>query len=501
MEPAVRVCLIDDDEEDFLITRDLLRASTEARFELTWVATYDAAVEALRSGRDDVYLVDYRLGAHNGLELIKAFATSRFPMIMLTGAAEREVDLEAMRSGAMDYLVKGQVDAAVLERAIRYAIARKRTEEALRRKDEFLSMLAHELRNPLAPIRTALHLLDVPEAGAETSRRAKDVVRRQVDTLVRLVDDLLDISRIMQRRIELRTEVCDVVEVARHAAATAEPVIDARGQWLNITAPADPVLVKADPVRLSQAIGNLLVNAAKHSDRPGEIRLHVGCEGGDLVIRVRDSGVGIDPDLLPRIFEPFERGERSLARPQDGLGLGLTLVKGIVELHRGTVSAFSAGRGTGSEFVIRIPAAVEHAATAEAPRAAAAYPRSRHVLVVDDNVDAAEMIGTALQLKGHQVHIAHDGFAAIDAARHHRPDVILLDIGLPGRDGYEVARMLRAEPQFANTKIVALTGYGQQEDQRRAKEAGMDQHLTKPVDPDVLDGVLDVLPAGEEPHR
>jgi signal transduction histidine kinase len=501
MEPAVRVCLIDDDEEDFLITRDLLRASTEARFELTWVAAYDAAVEALRSGRDDVYLVDYRLGADNGLELIKAFATSRFPMIMLTGAADRDVDLEAMRSGAMDYLVKGRVDAAVLERAIRYAIARKRTEEALRRKDEFLSMLAHELRNPLAPIRTALHLLDVPEAGAGTIRHAKEVLRRQVDTLVRLVDDLLDISRIMQRRIELRSEVCDVVEVARHAAATAEPVIDARGQRLNITASPDPVLVNADPVRLSQAVGNLLVNAAKHSDRAGEIRLHVQREGSDVVIRVRDSGAGIDPGLLPRVFEPFVQGDRSLARPDQGLGLGLTLVKGIVELHGGTVSAFSAGRGTGSEFVIRIPAAVDHAATTEAPRAAAVHRQSRHVLVVDDNVDAAELIGTTLQLKGHRVHMVHDGFAAIDAARHHRPDVILLDIGLPGRDGYEVARLLRAESQFAKTKIVALTGYGQQEDQRRAKEAGMDQHLTKPVDPEVLDGVLDILPEGEQRHR
>jgi len=493
MQPVIRVLLIEDDEEDYLLTRDLLLDSKDTKFHLDWVSSFSDAIEHLQRGNHDVYLIDYNLGPHDGLELLKRFATAPFPMIMLTGQDAREVDLAAMRSGAMDYLVKGQIDTALLERSIRYSIARKRTEEALRRKDEFLAMLAHELRNPLAPIRTALHLLEMPQIGSEGIQRAKDVMKRQVDHLVRLVDDLLDVSRIMQGRIELRKQPTDIVEVVKHAVETAHPTIDARGHHLNVTFPDEPVVVAADPTRLSQTICNLLMNAAKYTEKAGQIWITAEREDTDAVIRVRDSGVGIDPELLPHVFELFVQSERSLARSQGGLGIGLTLVKRLVELHGGNVTASSGGRGKGSEFVIRIPAVKEQPYSKDREGRRMAQRVSHRVLVVDDNVDAAECIGVMLEMKGHQVEVVHDGFAAVETAKRDKPDVILLDIGLPGRDGYEVAQILRADPDFADTKIIAVTGYGKDEDRRRTKAAGMDHHLTKPVDPDHLDQLLRVL--------
>jgi len=492
MRPVIRVLLIEDDEEDYLLTRDFLLASKDTKFHLDWISSFAEAPAALERADHDVCLIDYHLGPHDGLELLKRFATSPFPMIMLTGEDTREVDLEAMRSGAMDYLVKGQISSALLERSIRYSMARKRTEEALRRKDEFLAMLAHELRNPLAPIRTALHLLGMPQISAERARQANDVLNRQVDHLVRLVDDLLDVSRIMQGRIELRKQLTDLANVVKHAIETAQPTIDAQGHHLNVTSPDKPVLVEADPIRLSQAISNLLTNAAKYTEKAGQIWITAAREGNEAVIRVRDCGVGIDTELLPRIFDLFVQGERPLARSQGGLGIGLTLVKRLAELHEGTVTASSPGRGKGSEFVLRVPA-IDERASAQDYSEAETKRDSRHVLVVDDNVDAAECIGVMLELKGHQVKVVHDGFAAVDAAKREKPDVILLDIGLPGRDGYEVAQILRADPEFTKTKIIAVTGYGKDEDRRRSKAAGMDHHLTKPVDPDDLDQLMRVL--------
>ena len=487
MEAPIRVCLIEDDDDDYVVTRDLLQESCHTRFHLDRVSTYAAAVNALQRAEHDVYLIDYRLGAHNGLELLQQFAASSAPLIMLTGQNDRDVDLEAMRSGAMDYLVKGRTDAALLERSIRYSIARKRTEESLRHKDEFLAMLGHELRNPLAPIRTALHILDVPQAGQDAVQRAKNVLHRQVNHLVRLVDDLLDVSRIVLRRIELRKEPADLMEIVRHAADTAETVVEARGQKLEIHAPSEPVLVMADAIRVAQAITNLLVNAANHSERPGPIRLIVERDRGEVLIRVRDWGVGIPKDLLANVFDLFVQGRRSLARSQGGLGIGLTLVKGIVELHGGTVQAYSEGPGTGSEFVIRMPVKHDHPELRPVPVTQEPTARGRRrVLVVDDNIDAAEMIATMLQMTGHHVELAHDGFAAVEMAQRSKPDVILLDIGLPGRDGYEVARLLRLNPALSHTRIVAVTGYGQPDDQRRSKEAGIDAHLTKPVETEAL---------------
>jgi signal transduction histidine kinase len=490
MQPVIRVLLVEDDEEDYLLTRDLLLESKDTRFHLDWVSSYAEAVVALKRANHDVYLIDHNIGPHDGLELLKQFAASPLPMIMLTGQDAREVDLEAMRCGAMDYLVKGQINGALLERSIRHSIARKRTEEALRGKDEFLAMLAHELRNPLAPIRTALYLLDMPQLSPERAGQAREVLKRQVDHLVRLVDDLLDVSRIMQGRIELQKQRQDLVDVVKHAIETAQPTIDAQGHQVNLTFPSERVLIEADPIRLSQALSNLLMNAAKYTEKAGQIWITAARQGNDAVIRVRDSGVGIDPELLPHIFDLFVQGERSLARSQGGLGIGLTLVKRLVELHGGTVSASSPGRGEGSEFVVRIPAVNERLDAKDHRVQPVTRRNSRHVLVVDDNADAAQCMGVMLELKGHHVEVVHDGYAAVEAAKREKPDIILLDIGLPGRDGYEVAQILRADPEFAHTKIIAVTGYGKDEDRQRSKAAGMDHHLTKPVDPDDLDQLI-----------
>jgi signal transduction histidine kinase len=490
MQSIIRVLLVEDDEEDYVLTRDLLLESKDTKFQLDWVSSFQEAIAAFEQARHDVYLIDYHLGAHDGVELLKRFATSPFPMIMLTGEDTREVDLEAMRSGAMDYLIKGQTNAALLERSIRYSIARKRTEEALRRKDEFLAMLSHELRNPLAPIHTALHILEMPQSGTDRAEHAKQVIKRQVEHLTRLVDDLLDVSRIMHGRIELRKQPLDVEDVLKHAIETAQPIIDARGHHLNVTPPQEQILVEGDPVRLSQAISNLLMNAAKYTERAGQIWITANREGDDAVVRVRDSGVGIDPDLLPYIFELFIQDERSLARSQGGLGVGLTLVKRLVELHGGTVTASSAGRGKGSEFIVRVPALRSRSDSKDVRVRPATERKPSHVLVVDDNVDAAECIGVMLELKGHKVQVVHDGFAAVEAAKRDKPDVILLDIGLPGRDGYEVAEILRADPELAKTKIVAVTGYGKEDDRQRSAAAGMDHHLTKPVDLEDLDQLM-----------
>src|ERR1041385_3928819 len=476
MARVIRVLLIEDDEDDYLLTRQMLFDSNETQFHLDWVSSYPQAVVHLQRAEHDIYLIDYRLGAHDGLELLKQFATTSFPMIMLTGEDTREVDLEAMRLGAMDYLVKGQINTALLERSIRYSIARKRTEEALRRKDEFLAMLSHELRNPLAPIRTALHVLEMPQVSQERAQQAKEIINRQVNNLVRLVDDLLDASRIMYGRIELRKEPVDLRDIVKHAIETAQPTMDRQGHHLNLTLPSEQVFIEADAVRMAQAISNLLMNSAKYTDRTGQIWIEAAVEGDDAVIRVRDTGMGIDAELLPHIFDLFTQGEHPLARSQGGLGIGLTLVKRIVELHEGNLTASSAGRGKGSEFVVCIPVTAKALAITPVSQAARDHDY-RRVLVVDDNVDAADCLGTMLAVKGHQVEVAYDGFDAVETAKRQKPDVILLDIGLPGRDGYEVAQILRAEPGFQNTKIIAVTGYGKDEDRHRSRAAGMDDHV------------------------
>jgi PAS domain S-box-containing protein len=359
--------------------------------------------------------------------------------------------------------------------------------EAGRQKDEFLAMLAHELRNPLAPVRNALQVMKMPGADVE---QARGMAERQVAHMVRLVDDLLDVSRIMRGRIELRKEPVELAAVLAQAAETAQPMLDAHGQELVLSAPPEPLWLEADPARLAQVVANLLHNAAKFSGRAGRVWLTAERRGDEAVVRVRDEGAGIRADVLPRVFDLFVQGDRSLERTQGGLGIGLTVVRKLVAMHGGTVTAASEGPGRGSEFVVRLPGVREAPAGAGAAEEAQAPAALRRVLVVDDNVDAAESIGMLLRLWGHEVRVAYNGPQALEAADEYRPEVVVLDIGLPGMSGYEVARQLRQRPQFKTALLVAVTGYGQDEDRRRSGEAGFDHHLTKPVDPDALHALL-----------
>jgi two-component system CheB/CheR fusion protein len=375
--------------------------------------------------------------------------------------------------------------------------------EADRQKNEFLAMLAHELRNPLAPMRNALHVLSMPGVPEDTAQRALGMMGRQLNHMIRLVDDLLDVSRIIQGKIDLRKQVIDIASVVGRAVETAQPVIDARRHRLSVSLPAEPVFVDGDPLRLAQVIANLLTNAAKYSPPESPIDLTVREEGGQTVIRVRDRGIGIAPELLPEVFDLFVQADASLARSEGGLGVGLTLVKRLAEMHGGSVSAASAGLGHGSEFTIRLPR-VSHDEVCAGGTAGEASPRvtdalRKRVLVVDDNVDAAESVAMILRLTGYDVRCTYDGVSALDAAKAYHPDVVVLDIGLPGISGYEVARRLRLDPEFEETPLVAVTGYGQDVDRRRSQSAGIDYHLTKPVDPATLQQLLAKPPHGR-PH-
>jgi PAS domain S-box-containing protein len=380
--------------------------------------------------------------------------------------------------------------AIAIENAHLYAAVR----EGDRRKDEFLAMLAHELRNPLAPIRNALAILQTRHADGAMLDRAREMMERQLHHLIRLVDDLLDVSRIMRGKIELRIERLDAREVVGRAVETAQPVLDAHGHDIDISLPDKPLWLNGDSVRLTQVVANLLNNAAKYTPTPGRIRLALEQAGDQALIRVKDSGIGIAPEALPRIFDLFVQADLSLARSQGGLGIGLTLVCRLVEMHGGTVSATSEGLGQGSEFIVRLPLAQAQAIgspkTDGQPSHAADRP-PRRVLVVDDNVDAAQTMAMLLRLLNHDVvHVVHDGPAALKAAQEFKPDVIFLDIGLPGISGYEVARQLRERAEFRDVLLVAVTGYGQSDDRQRSQQAGFDHHLVKPVAPEALQTVL-----------
>jgi PAS domain S-box-containing protein len=364
-----------------------------------------------------------------------------------------------------------------------------------RQKDEFLAMLAHELRNPLAPLRNALQILELPTADAVTQQRARDMMKRQLHHLVRLVDDLLDVSRIITGRVELRKESFTLSAAFMRAVETAEPLIDARGHELIVSQPEEPIPLHADLVRLAQVISNLLTNAAKYTPTPSRIWLTATRDGDDVVISVKDEGMGIAVDMLDRVFDLFVQVDASPSRSQGGLGIGLTLVRRLVEMHEGTVTAKSAGRGHGSEFIVRLPIDASARSKQGAPHARDAHQRlaarsERRVLIVDDNVDAADSIAMLLRASGFSARCVYDGVSALSVASAYQPDVFVLDIGLPDITGYEVAQRLRAIPEFSRTPIVAVTGYGQHGDRMRSRDAGIDHHMTKPVDPESLRAVL-----------
>jgi PAS domain S-box-containing protein len=395
-------------------------------------------------------------------------------------------------------IVRDITDRKRLERELRKRV--EALDEADRQKDEFLAMLAHELRNPLAPMRNALHLLKMPDADAPVAQHARAIMDRQLSHLVRLVDDLLDVSRIVRGKVELQCELIDLRAVVQRAVETAQPALDAHGHHLQVDLPDEPVWVHADVVRLAQAIGNLLTNAAKYTDSAGRVSLCAGVEADQAVVTVSDTGVGIAPEMLPRVFDLFVQGDRTLERSKGGLGVGLTVVERLVDLHNGRVSAYSAGPGHGSEFTVRLPLAQapwRHEARRRSEQPAPASQERRRVLVVDDNIDACESMALILELGGYDARCVHDGPSVLQEALEWRPDAIVLDIGLPGMSGYEVARQLRAHEELRGVMLLAMTGYGQQADRKRAHDAGFDRHLTKPVDPELLQ---DMLAQGLAPH-
>lgn len=370
-------------------------------------------------------------------------------------------------------------------------------EEADRRKNEFMAVLGHEMRNPLAPLWHAVDLLE-PQAAADPDlAQIREITKRQVQQLTRLADDLLDIARIAQGKVELRKEPVDLVVVVAQCAQAAAPRIEARGQRFDVAIAREPLWLEADPTRLAQILDNLLSNATKYTEHGGLISLSVDRDGCHAVVRVRDSGVGIPCDLLPHIFELFTQGEWSPGNSQGGMGIGLALVRRLVELHGGTITATSPGLNQGSELELRLPLSVAQPPSSTLvppPQRAAAPPHigqaTRRVLIVDDNEDVAATLRMLLTVDRHEVRVVHDGSAALDAASDFLPEVIILDIGLPRMDGYEVARRLRERPETKQALLIALTGYGYDDDRRRSTAAGFDAHLVKPVAPATLRALL-----------
>jgi len=414
--------------------------------------------------------------------------------------AEKTRELKAFNAS----LQRANTELERANRSLQSEVAeRARAEQALkeadRHKDEFLAMLAHELRNPLAPILNALQLMRMKPMPDPQLSRCRDVIERQLSHLTRLVDDLLDVARITRGRINLSPEPIELAALIARAVETVQPLIQERGHKFTTEIPAGTLRVNGDPLRLTQALGNVLGNAAKYTERGGRITLTVCPQGTDVEIRVHDSGIGIPAEVLPRIFDLFTQLDRRSDHPHSGLGIGLALVRRLLEMHDGTITAHSEGTGLGSEFLIRLPLLLETTQSANgrqsSTRIDGAPPVRRRILVADDNADALETLATVLELGGHEVFSAANGSLALESAERHLPEVALLDIGMPLLDGYEVARRIRAQAWGKRITLVALTGWGQDSDRRRSQEAGFDSHLVKPLDLEKLTQLLARLPA------
>ena len=447
-----------------------------------------------------------------------ARANTRLSQANIALQEERTRELESFNRS----LQRANSELEAANRSLQSEIAeRTRAEQALkeadRHKDEFLAMLAHELRNPLAPIHSAVELMRLRPLVDPQLSWARDVIARQLTSLTRLVDDLLDVSRITRGKINLTRQVVDLEGLISRAVETVHPLFDEQKHQLTLELPEPGVKVFGDPTRLTQAIANVLGNAAKYTDTGGQISLAAFVRENDVEIRVRDNGIGIHPELLPHVFELFTQLNRTDGRTQGGLGIGLALVQRLVQMHGGEVSAVSDGPGKGSEFVIRLPllredsgamdaqpdAAVEAAAPSASEMASVVRPlvtagaarMARRILIADDNNDALESLATLLQLSGHEVFTATNGGTALQSAERNLPEVALLDIGMPMLDGYEVAKRIRAQPWGQRITLVALTGWGQDSDRRRSREAGFDSHLVKPLDLETLTDLLARLPS------
>lgn len=516
----VNILLVDDQPGKLLSYEAML---TQLDENLIKASSGREALEHLLRTDVTVVLMDVSMPDVDGFELARIIHQhpryQKTAIIFVSAVHLSDLDqLRGYETGAVDYvsvpvipeLLRAKVrvfidlyrktrESALLNRQLEQRVAERTAEleasmqrqldladqlrEADRRKDEFLGLLAHELRNPLAPVRHAVHIMRLKGIEDPDIRTCRDLIERQTDQLARLVDDLMDVSRITAGKIRLHLEPVDLALVIADAIETSRPLIDARGHQLQVALPEHPVRVLGDRVRLTQVLANLLNNAAKYQLEGGRIDVTLGEGDGRATLSVRDHGVGMAPEALSHIFSLFWQGERSAAEVQGGLGIGLALVKTLVEMHHGSVTVSSEGSGLGSEFVVTLPTTTlpgvaREQSTAEPVRK---HRISRKVLVVDDNRDAAESLATLLRLNGHEVRVAFDGPDALELAPRMQPDVILLDIGLPGLDGYEVCRRIRTSG-LVEAEIIAMTGYGQDRDRQRAQEAGFDRHTVKPVD-------------------
>ncbi len=401
---------------------------------------------------------------------------------------EQQQALSASRAEALDLMAQALI---AREQAAQSA---HELRESDRRKDAFLATLAHELRNPLAPIRNALEILRLKDVAAPAAVEAREMMARQLAHLVRLVDDLLEVSRITHGKIELRREAVELASVIESAVETVRPLVDAARQRLEVSLPAEPLWLEGDPIRLSQIFGNLLNNATKYTDAGQEIRVEAKPVEGGVLVSVKDTGAGIPAELLPRLFDMFSQGHPNPSIARGGLGIGLSLVHKLVELHGGRVEARSAGPGRGSELTVFLPLRAREGAARPAedpiPAATAAAAETCRILVVDDNRDAAKSLAMLLELKGAQVQVCYDGPSALAALEQHPADVAILDIGMPGMDGQEVARRIRARPEYRGIALIAMTGLGEEADRHRSLKAGFDRHLVKPISFDSLDAIL-----------
>lgn len=543
-EITVNILIVDDEPKNLTVLESVL---DDPSYRLVRATSGDEALLALMADEFAVLVLDVRMPGMTGFELAQMIKerrkTARIPIIFLTAYYNDDQHvLEGYGSGAVDYLHKpvnpavlrskvsvfaelhrrgrevaianqallaevaerrraearlselnASLDQRVTERTMELQDSQARLMEANRRKDEFLATLAHELRNPLAPVRNAVHFLKIKGPGTTDVQWASDLIDRQIQAMSRLIEDLMDVSRISNGRIELKLEPVALETVLADAIETLQPQIDGAGHKLTLLQPPARLMLRADRARLAQVFMNLLSNAAKYTDPGGQIEVRVVREGGVAVVSVHDSGIGISPDRLETVFEMFSQEESALSRSRGGLGIGLSLTRKLVEMHGGSVVADSDGSGKGSQFRVTLPLAEAGADTGSvAPDAPAALPQSGplRILVADDNRDAAETLAMLLEVMGHEVRRANDGEAALDVLAAFDPHMVLLDIGMPKLNGYETCRRIRAMTEGVGRTIVAVTGWGQPKDLQMSSAAGFDCHLVKPISLESLNELI-----------
>ena len=484
-----------------------------------------ALVRELHEGAGALLVTEESIGGAYGnmlaIEMVRQPPWSDLPILVMTHqGADSPVAVQALQSLGNVTLVERPTRRSALVSAVRSALrARHRQHqtrlhlqereraaaalrEADRRKDEFLATLAHELRNPLSPISNALEILRLSGRADAEAQPVLEMMDRQVNHLVRLVDDLLDVSRITLGKMVLRRAPLAIADVLRSAVEASRPLIESRRHRLTTSVPPDPLIVDGDAVRLSQVFANLLNNAAKYTNEQGEIALEAKRDRNEVVVSVRDNGVGIPPEMLGRVFEIFAQVDGTQGRAGGGLGIGLTLVRSLVGMHGGSVAVTSEGRGRGTEFVVRLPLSRTHEVALLPPRQPTGGVATAHrILVVDDNIDAAESLGMVLDLLGANVRVVNSGAEALAVMASYAPTVVVLDIGMPVMDGYEVARRIRADRSFDDVTLIAMTGWGQDEDRRRTRAEGFDHHLIKPPDIVALQSVLASIEGGRHRRR